>query len=687
MADNPFIVAAIDPVAVAEQAASIVFPKPSSGLLDGDVLAVPIRSQGVRNGEIVLPSGWERGGLGTVPNDRSQGIFYKAIPTVADETAVSYTFSGLSTSTSRIIGKMRVIRGADLAHLNDGGVAYDTDASLPATTAGGFPALALALFTAEFTAGVSVNPTTPPVDGWVQEFVTQTAGGSSPAPVTPNSTTTGSRTGMALFSKRLADTTALAALTNLWSTGGSPTDPKSALWIVRGKSDVVAPRGFNSVAEMRVKRGATWAHRGGSASYIEHSLAAYAAAAARGYGVLEVSLQRTSDGVWFALHNLTLAEITGNPALTQDVRTMTWAQVNQYQMSVPGKGTAPFMRWQDFIAAGYGNTHVLVLDPKNSVGTHQAEFLAMVAADVDPARVIMKWAGGLTSFADAAKAAGFKTAGYWYQADYDNGNLAAQAPFWDYLGMDLTAGTAWTGPGNVVDLALAQGKKVWGHIAATQADYNTAMAKGADFVQSSGVSAITAIGPSTLTAAGSLVLTGSASRSIDTVRPGVGSIVLGGAADRSIDVARTASGALVLTGAADRGVDVERAVTGGLSLTGSAERTVDVVRSAAGVLILEGSGEVGSQGIVRTAAGDLVLNSIASRVIDVARSAVGPLSLDGSTVRVVGIARTASGGLVILGAGTVTAETEPFPDHRTLTALGETLSLTPLNWNRTLEEA
>lgn len=252
-------------------------------------------------------------------------------------------------------------------------------------------------------------------------------------------------------------------------------------------------RGFNSVAEMRAKRGATWAHRGGSASYTEHSLAAYAAAAARGYGVLELSMQRTSEGVWFGCHDLDLSRVTGGAAPATDVRTMTWAQVNAYQMTVGSQAPQPFMRWQDFIAAGYGNTHVLVLDPKNSVGSYQAEFLSMVAASVDPARVIMKWSGGFTSFADAAKAAGFKTAGYWYQADYDANRLAEETTHWDYLGMDYTATSAWTGPGNIVELAAAQGKKVWGHIPPSQAAYDTAMAKGADMVQVSGVAVVSPV--------------------------------------------------------------------------------------------------------------------------------------------------------------------------------------------------
>lgn len=620
---------AITPVASAEQAASITFTKPS--IADGDVLVVALRSQGTRNGEIVLPAGWARGGSGAIPNDRALGIFYKPVPSAAAETATSYTFAGLSSATSRIIGAIGVLRGADLAHLNDGGIAYDTDATIAATVAGGVPFTAIALWGGEFTAGVSVVPSSTPAD-FTTVVTAQTAGGSSPSTVLANSNTTGSRTGLLLASRSIeSGSTTMPSITTTWPT--APTDPKSAVWIVRGTTSATSPAGFASVAAMAAKRGATWAHRGGSASYTEHSLFAYAQAAERGYGALELSMQRTIDGVWFGCHDLDLARVTGGAAPTTDVRTMTWAQVNSYQMTVGASGAPqPFMRWQDFLAAGYQNTHVLILDPKNSVGTHQAEFLAMVAGDVDKSRVLMKWAGGLTSFADAAHAAGFQTAGYWYQDDYDADNLAAETQHWDWLGMDLAASSAWTGPGSIRELANAQGKKVWGHIAANQVDYNTAVAKGADAVQASAVATITAIGPTALSGAGALALGGSASRMVDTARPSSGALnlngqaprrielargatggmALSGGAGRSADIARPGPGVITLAGAADLSVDSSRTAIGSVSMDGSSARDIGAVRSASGALHLTGSGVVGSSGIVRTAVGELTLTGAAT---------------------------------------------------------------------------
>ncbi len=509
----------------AEQATGITFAKPS-GVANGDVLVVVIRSQATKSGEITLPTGWQRGGTGSLPaSDRVLGIFYKYIPTASSESATSYAFTSIASGSSRIIGAIGIMRGVDPSFLNDGGIAYSTSATLASSTAGGVPYTAVALWGAEFTAGNSVVPSAVP-SGFTNTLTVQTAGGTSPAPITDNSSTSGSRTGIVVATRGYDSGTTVPSLVTTWS--GSPTDPKSALWLVRGLATsnpgsgvpakdgagntvsvfytsqvgvaktpqalVPMRRGFQTLADMDAKAGATWAHRGGSASYPEHSLYAYTQSIARGYGVLELSMQRSSDGVWFGCHDLDLARVTGNSSLTQDVRTLPWSTINSYNITIGAQGAPqPFMRWQDIVAAGYHKAHILVLDPKNSVGSYQAEFISMVQNDVGTSNVIMKWAGGLTSFATAASNAGFATAGYWYQADYDNGNLLSQSPYWTYLGMDIGATTAWTGTNNVKSLATAQGKKVWGHIATTQSDYNTAISKGADLVQCAGVGVITPV--------------------------------------------------------------------------------------------------------------------------------------------------------------------------------------------------
>lgn len=53
------------------------------------------------------------------------------------------------------------------------------------------------------------------------------------------------------------------------------------------------------------------AHRGGSREWPEMSLHAYTQAGFWGVGALEVSLARTSDGVWFGLHDADINRTSG----------------------------------------------------------------------------------------------------------------------------------------------------------------------------------------------------------------------------------------------------------------------------------------------------------------------------------------------------------------------------------------
>lgn len=221
-------------VTAANQGDSVVLNAASLGVQNGDVLVVGIRSQATIATDITRPSGWARGGTGSIPaSDRALGIFYKPIPTVSAEGVMSYTFTGVAGGgSSRIIATLVVLRGANLASLNGGGVAYDTDATLPASTASGVPYTAIALWGGEFTDGASVVPSSIPA-GFTTVANAQTAGGASS--VVPNTNTTGSRTGLVMAARAVATGTAVPSLTVAWPA--APVDPKSALWIVRGIVD------------------------------------------------------------------------------------------------------------------------------------------------------------------------------------------------------------------------------------------------------------------------------------------------------------------------------------------------------------------------------------------------------------------------------------------------------------------
>ena len=249
----------------------------------------------------------------------------------------------------------------------------------------------------------------------------------------------------------------------------------------------VVRAGFVDVAGVLAVSGATWAHRGGSQDWPEMSEYAYDQSATRGYGALEFSAQRTSDGVWVGVHDANLnrtSQTTGLP----NVSAMTWAQVQAQQNSLNSAGRPrPYWRLVDFLDK-WGRSHVLVLDPKNAL-SHNAEFLAVCDGIVPSGRLVWKYNGAgaeQTAAAAAARARGWSTWGYFYNTDVDAGTFAQYAPdaAWDLIGMNIGAAQSYW------DAAVAVGKPVVGHIATSQAMYDTAVAKGAAAVQCGAVASI-----------------------------------------------------------------------------------------------------------------------------------------------------------------------------------------------------
>lgn len=257
-----------------------------------------------------------------------------------------------------------------------------------------------------------------------------------------------------------------------------------------GSSARVAPTsmrvfypGWQSLSVMETVPGATWAHRGGSTAYPEMSEYAFDRSCMWGYGAIEFSARRTSDGVWFGIHDDTLARTSQNVGLTASVTTMTWAEVQAQLNSLNSDAVSrPYYKLDDFLAKY--TDHILIVDNKPG-SQHVSEFLPKVLAVPNALdRVIMKHDGVQSTIRfQESKAAGFKVAGYWYAVNYA-ANLPARAPYTDYIGMEYNATqTVW-------DEVLAYGKKTWGHVCPNQSAYNAAIARGANFVQCAGVDII-----------------------------------------------------------------------------------------------------------------------------------------------------------------------------------------------------
>lgn len=503
----------------AEQGDSIVADFTALGVQDGDVLVWAARSQATV-ADIVPPSGWARAGVaGTVPTDRFLGIFYKAVPVAATDPLL-YTFSGIAGGgNSRIIASHGVLRGADLAHLNDGGAKYEATATLPATTAAAVPYAVFALWGAEYTSGIAATPATIPAD-FTTEIVAQTAGGS-PASVVDNADTTGSRTGMTLLSKSVdSGSLDIPALTPTWA--GSPVDTKSASWIVRGLAQTPpigapvrlgsgaaarlsyldgagarkAPKsvslwlpGFGDLPTLLGTAGATFAHRGGSLNWPEMSEVAYDRSVRRGYGALEFSCGWTSDLVPFGLGNQYLDEAAGVTG-SVDPTTMTWATLESTYQNVlhpvlPGV-TQPFYRLEDFLVK-YAGSHICLVDPKFGAGdpVKIAAMLDICDAHGGPSRIVIKFDSPITGtdLVSAAKSRGYTTMNYW-GTEIAKLTTEYHTDLWDWIGVRYDADQA------MYDAAIAIGKPVWAAVIPDQAGYDLAMTRGAGLAMCSNVAGI-----------------------------------------------------------------------------------------------------------------------------------------------------------------------------------------------------
>lgn len=339
---------------------------------------------------------------------------------------------------------------------------------------------------------------------------------------------------------------------------------------------VPKPPGFSSVTQMLATPGATWAHRGGSANWPEMSEYGYDQSVLAGYGALEFSAHRTSDGVWIGSHDPSLnrtSQTTGLPTIS----AMTWAQVQTYMNTLTSSGTPrPYYRMVDFLDK-YTSTHVCIVDPKNDVG-RITEFLDLCDTHGGNTKIVVKFFGvgsGSTALADAATARGYQTWGYFYEADVADGDLAADQSHWSILGMEYGASQAsW-------DAVLSYGKPVVGHIAASQANYDMAIAKGARMVQVANVAGVAAVGASTLTASIPVTVGFSGTRSVDVTRASGLTVGVQFGGSSTVNTVRTADMIVALGFIGDRTIDSSRMADAHLSVTvGGLLETGGVTRTA-----------------------------------------------------------------------------------------------------------
>jgi glycerophosphoryl diester phosphodiesterase len=256
---------------------------------------------------------------------------------------------------------------------------------------------------------------------------------------------------------------------------------------------VVANRDQGTPVDRMLARDPFWvAHRGGDADRPEMSMVAYRHALARGVDAVEVSLARTSDGVWFGLHDPTLDRTSGTAGFVASQHT--WADVRSQRITqVPTnprhRSPEPYLGFPDLVQA-VGDGVAVFVDPKAVPEVHYPELLDLMDSLVDDPRgtFVAKSYYLDRAWAVAARKRGIRTWGYYYAKDLAGPGdvLAATQRNWDMLGLDVAA------PAATWQAVRSYHKPVIAHVVRTQAQVDQAERNGAQGLMVSHLSLVPA---------------------------------------------------------------------------------------------------------------------------------------------------------------------------------------------------
>ncbi|ROS51532.1 glycerophosphodiester phosphodiesterase family protein [Frigoribacterium sp. PhB24] len=247
-----------------------------------------------------------------------------------------------------------------------------------------------------------------------------------------------------------------------------------------------------AVDALRAARPATVAHRGGSRDWPEMSLFAYRQSVAAGVDGLEMSLARTSDGVWFGLHDETLDRTSGTSGFV--AAEHTWSEVQRYRISAAetsdtGQSDQPYARF-DEIVREFGREHALFVDPKYVAPRFYPELFEIARTRLGTADLTQTLVGKgyctQTDWGDLVAAEGCATWGYYYADELaeDPELLTRTSDSWSMLGLD------WSAPAATWATMTATGKPVLGHIVSDLDAARAALDGGASGLVVSGVAEV-----------------------------------------------------------------------------------------------------------------------------------------------------------------------------------------------------
>lgn len=481
-----------------------------SNMVIGDLLVAYVHSQSSSSGQTITPpSGWVQ--YGPMPGQpdwnttRLGSVYYYPIKSQADLNAVPSTLTWAFSASGRVSCVVARATGIDLDNIED------SKATAVTSSGGNTASFNIAGITTVKTETLLVgavfhhnsastsSPTTTGLLTSFQEYKT--------APTGSTSANTGAAIG---YTDRLTagatgtvgvtfDSTATAAggfLVAFKAGNWSPPPPEGIAIKYTSSTDTLSdgqtfytsatntlsvpyevrpfPTGYPSVAAMLAASPFYVAHHGGNDNWPEMSLYAYTQAGFWGAPAFELSMARTSDGVWFGLHDETLDRTSGTSGFV--AADHTWAEVQAYQITAaftdtPGQPTRPYMRWEELVEAYY-DSHIIFVDPKHATDFRE-ELLDMMDAlpGTSTDRFVAKYFGVASLWAQSAKARGYTTWGYFYEANLTD--IPTFEGYYDILGMEYIASqSAW-------DAILAYGKPVIGHIVSTTSQANDALTKGA----------------------------------------------------------------------------------------------------------------------------------------------------------------------------------------------------------------
>lgn len=310
------------------------------------------------------------------------------------------------------------------------------------------------------------------------------------------------------------------------------------------------------------------AHRGGSADWVEHTMFAYDQAASWNQNVaFEVSVWQTSDGVWVCSHDQSTLRVFG---VDYDITATPWATLAPLTTPVGGY---PILRLDTFLAK-YGGRRIVVVDDKGS--QDPTSLLNALDAAGGAGWYITKSYYTAVAWPTAARGRGYRTLGYYYDAD--TAQIASTNSRFDVLMEQFDASSSsWS-------TIKAVGKPVLAHIIATAAQKATATTNGADGYMASGVQEVVPQTPALVAfaGAGALAVAGLPKLSGVAALTGLGALAVG--------TGPTVGGNVILAGAGVLNVSGVPIIVETIALSGVGSLAVQGIPVIAAVVLLEGRG-------------------------------------------------------------------------------------------------